>query len=143
MSLAGGREDLVVQRDVGLRQLVVRLIIAHGSTALSGPGAQSYQAYWCRAVAQAILTRPANKVVTINDITEQTYMIPEDVVGTLLHMGVLGSKKKDGSIKLDRADIRAWLKENKIDLAPPVDADGFVEWVEESNSDDCEQDMEE
>ena len=60
-------------------------------------------------------------------------MLPEDVVATLLHMGVLGARKKDGSIKVDRQAVREWVQSQGIELMPPVDSDGFIEWAEEED----------
>lgn len=58
-------------------------------------------------------------------------MLPEDVVATLLHMGVSGERRKDGSVKVDKQEIREWVHSQGIVLTSPVDSEGFIEWEQE------------
>jgi hypothetical protein len=102
---------------------------------LSEAGAASYAVYWCRTVGRLLLKRPRNNAISVRDISEATCMIEEDVMGALAQMGVgtvMTGLKKDGSAIVDKAIVRQWLKDKRIDTTKEViDPDGFVELSEE------------
>jgi len=113
---------------------------------LSTAGAASYAVYWGRVVGKMLLERPNNKAVDVKEIAKATCMVTEDVIGTLLEMGLAeggSGKRKDGSVVVDKVVIRKWLEGRRIDVAKDViDSDGFVEWSEEADSDDEDEEDE-
>ena len=87
-----------------------------------------------------LLEMPGNKAISVKEIARATCMVTEDVIGTLVLMGVgEGGKGKrtDGSVAVGKAVVRKWLEGNRIDVAKDViDTTGLVEWSGEEASDD-------
>ena len=101
------------------------------ATALSDLGRRGYLSFWCAAVARYILSTPAKKTFTVNDISESTYLLPEDVVIALKEMNVLNPKKRaDGTVLASKAKVRDWAIANNIDLTPVVDPSAMVDYPE-------------
>lgn len=100
---------------------------------LSDLGKKGYLRFWAARVARAILAAPAKKVFTVKKLSEDTFMLPEDVIAGLKEMGVLNTKKKaDGTAVVNKAKVREWAKMNvvDVDLTHCVSADGFIEeWM--------------
>lgn len=107
---------------------------------LSTAGAASYAIYWGRVMGKMLLEKPSSKAVDVKEIAKATCMVTEDVIGTLLEMGAGEGgkgKRKDGSVAIDKVDVRKWLKAKGIDIGKDViDHGGFVEWSEDGGSDD-------
>lgn len=58
--------------------------------------------------------------------------MPEDIIATLQAMDVLEHRKRGGAeAVINKASVRQWATDNKVDLASPVDPEGFVERGEE------------
>ncbi|CAN9432344.1 unnamed protein product [Alternaria alternata] len=95
---------------------------------LSDLGRIAYIHYWSQTLARTILTCPSKKIVTVQDLREKTYIVPEDIIATLQTMDVLEQKKKGGAdAVINKAKVRAWADTHKVDLkAYPVDPDAFV-----------------
>jgi len=113
---------------------------------LSTAGAASYAVYWGRAVGKLLLQSKANRAVNVGDISAGTGVLEEDVLGTLLAMG-LGSegskqgkdkgKRKDGSVVVDKVMVRKWLADKGIDVEREViDSEAFVEWEVEDEEEE-------
>ncbi|KAF2807893.1 histone acetyltransferase, MYST family [Mytilinidion resinicola] len=99
---------------------------------LSELGKRGYQSYWSHTIARTLLSAPQKKTLTVTDIRDQTYIVQEDIIATLQAMQVLDRKKRGGAeAVINKAKVRAWATENKVDLNPPVDVEGFVEMEEE------------
>jgi histone acetyltransferase HTATIP len=98
------------------------------AAALSDLGRVAYIHYWSQTLARTILTCPSKKIVTVQDLREKTYIVPEDIIATLQTMDVLEQKKKGGAdAVINKARVRAWADTHKVDLkAYPVDPDAFV-----------------
>ncbi|KAI4204752.1 MAG: hypothetical protein LQ346_001576 [Caloplaca aetnensis] len=95
---------------------------------LSELGRIGYLKFWQARVAKAILEMKNKTTLSVEEIAAACWMLSEDVVSTLREMDVLGTKRKnDGSIVVSKARVREWVTSNKVDLAPPVDEDGFAE----------------
>lgn len=109
-------------------------VVTNSPTALSSLGKQSYLAYWSRAIARCVLSLPLNRTIAIQDVSETTAILPEDITGTLLHMGILGSKRKDGSVVLSKESVREWVQTYKVDIKPPVESDNFIETEDDNES---------
>ena len=93
------------------------------AAALSDLGRIAYIHYWSQTLARTILTCPSKKIVTVQDLREKTYIVPEDIIATLQTMDVLEQKKKGGAdAVINKARVRAWADTHKVDLkAYPVD----------------------
>ena len=106
----------------------LKLIIA---TALSDLGRRGYLSFWSATVARYILSSPSKKTFTVNNISEKTYLLPEDVVIALKEMNVLNPKKRgDGAVLVSKAKVRDWAIANNIDLTPAVDPSAMVDHSE-------------
>ncbi len=101
---------------------------------LSELGRRGYLRFWSARVARSVLAAPVRKVVTVKWISEDAFMLADDVVAALKEMNVLNAKKKaDGMAVVNKAKVREWAKVHGVDvhLTPFVNSNGFVdEWAE-------------
>lgn len=108
---------------------------------LSALGRKSYVRFWCGEAARCILGGGSKRTLSVKEISEETWIMPEDVVLALKEMDVLETRKTaSGSIVVNKGRVREWVEKNKISLEPVVEADGFVE---EDISEDDSEEMEE
>lgn len=85
---------------------------------------------------------PKQKTVNIKDVSDETWILPEDVVAALKEMDVLEKRKTaSGSIVVNKSKVRAWAEKNKISTEPVVKVEAFVE--EEVEEDEESEEMEE
>lgn len=105
--------------------------------ALSKPGKDSYEQYWSRAIAEYLLSKRNRQRVTINEISEETYILQEDVLSTMLQVGAVSAKRGDEFI-FSKNSLREWIKAKKIDTAPPIRPEGFrsTSWLAATGSED-------
>ncbi|KAF2101458.1 histone acetyltransferase, MYST family [Rhizodiscina lignyota] len=107
---------------------------------LSEPGRKGYERFWSATIARYLVSRPCKKPVTVKDISDETYIVPEDVIATLKDMGVL-ERKKRGSAEavVNKVLVKRWMEANGVSLKPPVDLDAFsldeIEVEEEEEED--------
>lgn len=95
---------------------------------LSELGRKGYLRFWEARVAGAILGTKAKTTMSISDIAEACWMLPEDVLFTLKEMGIVGSRKRaDGTAVVSKGRLREWIRTNELDLIPPISEEGFVE----------------
>jgi hypothetical protein len=95
---------------------------------LSDLGRRAYVHYWSTSLARAILGAPSKKALTVLDLRNETYIVPEDIIATLEAMDVLETRKRGGAGALvNKAKVREWVERNKVDLAPVVHVDAFVQ----------------
>lgn len=95
---------------------------------LSNLGRKGYVAYWCTEVARFMLQQSKQKTLVIKEISDHTWITPDDVVTALKEMDVLEKRKTaSGSIVINKGRIRQWVDQNKVSLEPVVDVDAFVE----------------
>lgn len=95
---------------------------------LSELGRIGYLKFWQARVANAILGTKNKTTLSVEEVAEACWMLPEDVISTLKEMDILRTKgRNDGSIVISKARVREWVTLNQVDLTPPVDEDGFVE----------------
>ena len=92
---------------------------------LSNQGRQSYLKYWAQAVAVAILELNSGTAVTIEDLSQATFILPDDIVSALQYMGLAERNKKGSKINIDKCAILRWLDRNNLDHTLPVDYDYF------------------
>ena len=76
--------------------------------------------------------------MTVGEIADHCWILPEDVIIALKETeGLLAKKKADGSAIVSKAKIREWVNAKGIDLTPPVSEDGFLEpWEPEDVQDE-------
>jgi len=99
---------------------------------LSELGRRGYMQFWEARVARTILGMKGKKVMSVKDIAEECWVLPEDVIGSLKRMGVAGVKRKDGGVGMSKKAVREWVARAGVDLTPPVSEDAFlIEWVDE------------
>ncbi|KAF2147164.1 uncharacterized protein K452DRAFT_217636 [Aplosporella prunicola CBS 121167] len=93
---------------------------------LSELGRRGYVAYWSATIARHILGCPAKKTLTLRDISDATYIMLEDIVATLKEMHVLEHRKKGtADAVVNKAQVRRWVLENNVSMAPPVERRAF------------------
>ena len=87
--------------------------------------------FWEVRVATAILELKAKRTLSVAEIAEVCWMLPEDVVGTLKDMGVLtASKRADGAAVISKSRLKECVLKKGLDLTPPVSEEGFLdEWI--------------
>ena len=84
--------------------------------------------FWQARVARTVLGLKAKSTLSVAQIAENCWMLPEDVVAALREMGVLGPKKRaDGGVVISKARVRDWIVKNGVDVLPPVSEEGFLE----------------
>ncbi|KAF1939606.1 histone acetyltransferase MYST2 [Clathrospora elynae] len=94
---------------------------------LSDLGRIAYIHYWSQTLARTILSCPSKKTLTVQDLRDKTYIVPEDIIATLQVMEVLEQKKRGGAeAVINKAKVRAWADTHKVDLNKhPVDPEAF------------------
>lgn len=95
---------------------------------LSELGRKGYTQFWRCRVANQILGMKAKTTLSVGELAELCWILPEDVIVALKEIsGALSAKKKaDGSAVVSKSKIRDWVRANDVDLTPPVCEDGFV-----------------
>lgn len=96
---------------------------------LSADGRKSYIKYWTGAVAREVLLGGhGKKVLSVKDLAEKTWIMPEDVVVALKEMDVFEKRKTaSGNIVVSKSKVRAWIEKRNASLNTVVDVDAFVE----------------
>ncbi|KAF2739523.1 acyl-CoA N-acyltransferase [Polyplosphaeria fusca] len=108
---------------------------------LSDLGRRAYIHYWSTTLARAILGAPSKKTLTVLDLRNETYIVPEDIIATLQAMDVLEHRKRGGAdAVINKAKVREWVERNRINLAPVVDPDAFVQEEADVEVEDDEDD---
>lgn len=97
-------------------------------TALSELGKKGYLAFWSATIARYVLSLPPKKHVTVRRISEETWLLPDDIMNALKEMKVL-DVKNGASVTLNKAKLRAWANEHRVNLKPPIKETGFVQWL--------------
>ncbi|PSN64222.1 hypothetical protein BS50DRAFT_575666 [Corynespora cassiicola Philippines] len=98
---------------------------------LSDLGRLAYTHYWSQTLARVILSSPSRKSITVDDLRNETFIVPEDIIATLQAMGVLEDRKRGGAdAVINKVRVRAWVDAHKIKLINPIDPEGFR--IEES-----------
>lgn len=85
------------------------------------------------------MSRPSKRTVTVKAISEETYILPDDIITTLKEMGLIERRSKGGAdVVVNKANVRAWVAANDVSVIPPVDPDALVEGGEEMDGDVAE-----
>lgn len=123
---------------MGLRSVSLLLFemrsITDRATALSDLGRLAYVHYWSQTLARTLLSCPSKKTLTIQDLGQNTFIVPDDIIVTLQDMDVLEHKKRAGAeAVINKAKVRAWVEKHKVNLTSPVDSEAFM-WRDRSRS---------
>ncbi|KAI4152051.1 MAG: hypothetical protein L6R39_001915 [Caloplaca ligustica] len=95
---------------------------------LSELGRIGYLKFWQARVANVILRAKNKTTMSAEEVAEACWMLAEDVISALKEMDVLGTKRKnDGSLVVSKARVREWVQRHEMDLAAPVDEEGFAD----------------
>lgn len=88
------------------------------------------------------MAAPGKKTITVKKISDDTYILPDDIITTLKEMGILEQRKK-GNAKtvINKANARAWAQGHRVSLLSPVDMEAFT-IREDSVGDEEEEDEE-
>ena len=79
---------------------------------------------------------PLKKTVTIKDISDETYILQEDVVAALKEMDVLEKRKTAaGNVVLNKSKVRDWGERHGVSEKPLIDIEAFVEEEQEYDED--------
>ena len=97
---------------------------------LSELGKRGYMQFWEARIARTILGMKGKKAISVSDIAKECWVLSDDVRDSLKRMGVLGAKRKDGSVSISKKAVREWATRTGTDLTPPVREDAFLgEWA--------------
>ncbi|KAK9773181.1 putative Acyl-CoA N-acyltransferase [Seiridium cardinale] len=146
-------------------------IIGGPEKPISELGRKGYKRYWAGEIARWLLGLELEKdhghddlLVDLEDCSKATWIAQEDCLAILREMDLVAEaglgppkpKQVEGDeeekpeeqvvevprVKLDKAAVRKWVEDNKIDLDSVCDPDGFVEGYairEETNAEDEEE----
>jgi hypothetical protein len=105
---------------------------------LSTLGYRAYMRYWQQTLARVLLAVPTSakkgEAVTVMDLRDETYIVPEDIIASLQEMGVLEKRRGGGGkavkgeeeVVVNKARVRRWVEGNRVQLRNPVDPGCFV-----------------
>lgn len=94
---------------------------------LSELGRKGYTHFWRCRVANQILSMKAETRLSVGELAEYCWILPEDVIVALKEIpgALLATKKADGSAVVSKSKIRDWVRLNRVDLTPPVCHEDF------------------
>ncbi|KAK5168666.1 SAS complex subunit [Saxophila tyrrhenica] len=108
---------------------------------LSALGLKGYLAFWSGEVARWILGTQGKRSVGIKEISDATWILPEDVVAALVQMDVMEKRKTaSGNVVVSKGKVRAWADKTGVRAAPLIDVDAFVEAEDVEYEDDEDDD---
>lgn len=106
---------------------------------LSALGQKGYIAFWCGEVYRHLLSCPAKKITTVKSISEETYILPDDVVAALREMDVAEKRKTaSGNVVVSKTRLKAWAQEHRVSDKPIIDLEAFAE-VEQEETDEMSE----
>ncbi|ODQ65757.1 MOZ/SAS-like protein, partial [Nadsonia fulvescens var. elongata DSM 6958] len=90
---------------------------------LSKFGKVSYYSYWCATVARFLLDENKKKKISIDDITNATYIRQDDVMIALEQMEALERvvTKIGKRYRISKPQVHAWVIRTKTKLEPVID----------------------
>ncbi|PSK46369.1 hypothetical protein B9Z65_5337 [Elsinoe australis] len=121
------------RRGLGQILMGVSYELSRGEGRLGGPekplsslGRKGYLAYWSANIARSILSTSAKKI-SIQDIVQDTWIAPEDVISTLEAMeSIESSPKAPAEATIVRDKVEDWVQKNKVVLRPVVQSEAFA-----------------
>ena len=84
------------------------------------------------------------KAVSVKEISEETYILQEDVVAALKEMDVLEKRKTaTGNCVVHKSRVKMWAERHGVSEVPLIDVGAFVEEVEWEDGEEEEEEEEE
>lgn len=109
---------------------------------LSELGRCAYIHFWAGTIARYIVASPAKKTITVKQISDDEYIMTDDIITTLKEMQVLEHQKKGSkTMVINKAAVRAWAEANRVSLENPVDRDAFMFAYESVVEEDDEDEL--
>jgi hypothetical protein len=95
---------------------------------LSELGRKAYVHFWSATIARYIMAKDKNEDITVRLMSEETFIMPEDIISTMKDMSLLERRrKKDGEVIIvNKAALLKWMTQNRIELVGPVDPEAFL-----------------
>lgn len=111
---------------------------------LSALGRKGYISFWCSEVFRFLMSCPNKKTVSIREISEQRWIMQDDIVAALKEMDVIERRQTaSGNVVVNKAKLRAWGDKTRVRLEPIIDVHAFVEEnVEYPDQNEGMEDME-
>jgi len=102
---------------------------------LSALGRKAYIAYWSVEIARFFLSSGVKKTVSVKEISDATWILPDDIVSALREMDVFESRKTaSGSALVYKSKVKAWIQKHGVSEQPIVDAAAFLVESETSSA---------
>jgi GNAT superfamily N-acetyltransferase len=101
---------------------------------LSVMGKKGYVAFWCGEVARFVMNAPGKRGLSVKEISDETWILPEDVAAALREMDIVEKRKTaTGSVVINKSKVRNWAQKNRVNPMPLIDVGAFTveEYVEE------------
>ena len=88
--------------------------------------------FWMATVARVMLGVKNKSSLSVKELAERCWMLPEDILGALKEMDILaGSKTGAGAVVVSKAKVREWAVRHRADLTPPIDERCFLADLED------------
>jgi hypothetical protein len=105
---------------------------------ISDLGKKGYRRFWGAEIARWLLEcketdkKKGKDIVTVEQISRETWIHGEDCLGVLREMGVAEKEKPSGKVTvervvIDKERVREWVEKERLCLDRVVDLEGFVE----------------
>ncbi|KAL7272727.1 SAS complex subunit [Rhizina undulata] len=92
---------------------------------LSDLGHKGYMKYWTSVIADTILKTRSKATISVKELSDITFIHPEDVLAALHHMDAL-TKAEDGSEAISKDKIREWSQIHRINSEPIIDVSSVI-----------------
>lgn len=107
---------------------------------LSVLGRKGYIGFWCGEVARHLLRAGTKKTITIMELSDETWILQEDIAAALKEMDVVEPRKTaSGSVVVNQRKVREWAEGHNVGSEPLVDLEAFVEEEDEDEVSDSEE----
>lgn len=105
---------------------------------LSELGRKGYIRFWGAAIARTMLGSRAKTNTSVGEVATACWILPEDALAALKEMDVMAAKKRaDGSVVINKAKVREWVRASMVDLTTPVlETDVIRDWPGEDAMDE-------
>lgn len=104
---------------------------------LSAMGMKGYLWFWSGEVARCILGMPGKRIVGVKEVSDATWILPEDVVGALKEMNVVETRKTaSGNVVVSKGKVKAWVEKHGVSIVPLIDIEAFVDAEEEEEEEE-------
>jgi len=104
---------------------------------LSALGRKGYISFWSAEVCRYLLSRPPKSAVMVETISDETYILQDDVVAALKEMDVIESREtSDGSVIVDKTKLKTWAIQHGVQEEPVIDIEAFVDQEEGEEDED-------